>query len=164
MVPISKCKRRIPLSRLSVYNIRSMNKTNAKKYLSAIENSKKKFLTCEGLSRTMGIYPEIIAENLSFFEPMLAMDPSYNLKELIPNLKEYIEEENQKSSKVPVIKVNKKELMEYKSVSDFVYKKMTTVGGLVDKYATLSETDLRILKKLVQQELDSLKTPKKKHK
>ena len=140
-----------------------MNKTTAKKYLTAIESSKKKFLTCEGLSRTMGIYPEIIAENLSYFEPMLAMDPSYDLKELIPALKTYIEEENQKSQKAPVIKVNKKELNEYKSVSDFLYKKMTTVGGLVDKYATLSETDLRILKKLVQNELDNLK-PKKKRK
>lgn len=141
-----------------------MNKTTAKKYLSAIEGSKRKFLTCEGLSRSMGIYPEIIAENLSYFEPTLAMDPTFDLKELVPALKEYIEEESQKSSKAPVIKVNKKELKEYKSVSDFLYKKMTTVGGLVDKYATLSEADLRILKKLVQQELDSLKAPKKKHK
>ena len=140
-----------------------MNKTTAKKYLTAIESNKKKFLTCEGLSRTMGIYPEIIAENLSYFEPMLAMDPSYDLKELIPALKAYIEEESQKSQKAPVVKVNKKELNEYKSVSDFLYKKMTTVGGLVDKYATLSEADLKILKKLVQIELDALK-PKKKHK
>ena len=140
-----------------------MNKTTAKKYLSAIEGSKKKYLTCDGLSRVLGIYPEVIAEQLSYFEPMLAMDPSYDLKELIPALKAYIEEENQKSQKAPVVKVNKKELNEYKSVSDFLYKKMTTVGGLVDKYATLSEADLKILKKLVQIELDALK-PKKKHK
>ena len=139
-----------------------MNKTTAKKYLSAIESSKKKFLTCEYLSRSMGIYPEIIAEQLSYFEPMLAMDPSYDLKDLIPELKKYIEEENKKNPKVPVVKVNKKELKEYKSVADFLYKKMT-VGGLVDRSISLSETDLRILKKLVQEEIDTCKG-KKAHK
>lgn len=139
-----------------------MNKTTAKKYLSAIETSKRKFLTCEMLSRTLGIYPEIIAEQLSFFEPMLAMDPNYDLKDLIPNLKEYIDEETKKNKKEPIIKVTKRELGEYKSVADFVYKKMT-VGGLVDRSAPLSEVDLRILKKLVQEELDQFK-PKKNRK
>ena len=78
-----------------------MNKTTAKKYLSAIESSKRKYLTSEGLSHTLGIYPEIIAENLSFFEPMLAMDPSYNLKDLIPALEKYIEEESNKAPQKP---------------------------------------------------------------
>ena len=73
-----------------------MNKTTAKKYLSAIESSKRKFITCEVLSRSMGIYPEIIAENLSYFEPMLAMDPSFDLKELVPAIEQYIEEEENK--------------------------------------------------------------------
>lgn len=143
-----------------VYNI-CMNKTTAKKYLTAIEGSKRKFLTCEGLSKTMGIYPEIIAEQLSYFEPMLAMDPSYDLKDLVPALEKYIEEQS-KVQKAPVVKVTKKEVHEYKSVADFLYKKMTVVGGLVDRNAVLSEVDLKILKKIVQDELDALKT--KKHK
>lgn len=137
-----------------------MNKTTAKKYLTAISNSKKKFLTCEGLSKTMGIYPEIIAEQLSYFEPILAMDPSFDLKDLVPALKQYIEEQP-KVQKTPVIKVSKKEVKEYKSVADFLYKKMT-VGGLVDRSASLSEVDLKILKKIVQDELDSLKAKKSK--
>ena len=143
-----------------VYNS-CMNKTTAKKYLSAIEGSKKKYLTCENLSRVMGIYPEVIAEQLSFFEPTLAMDPSYDLKELIPMISSYIEEEESKKSKKEVVKVSKKDIAKYKSVSDFIYKKMT-FNGLVDRYASLNEVDLKALKKLVQQELDELKSKKSK--
>ena len=138
-----------------------MNKTTAKKYLSAIEGSKKKYLTCDGLSRVVGIYPEVIAEQLSYFEPMLAMDPSYDLKELIPAIEKYIEEEDAKKEKKEHIKVSKKDLVKYKSVIDFLYKKLT-YNGLIDRTAVLSETDLKILKKLVQIELDELKSKGKK--
>lgn len=138
-----------------------MNKTTAKKYLSAIENSKKRYLTTENLSSIMGVYPEVIAEQLSFFEPMLAMDPSFDLKELIPTISKYIEDEESKREKKEVIKVSKKELSEYKSVPDFLYKKMT-FNGLVDRNANLSEADLKALKKLVQKELDEIKASKSK--
>jgi len=138
-----------------------MNKTTAKKYLSAIENSKKRYLTCENLSSIMGVYPEVIAEQLSFFEPTLAMDPSFDLKELIPSISKYIEVEEAKREKKEIIKVSKKELSEYKSVPDFLYKKMT-FNGLVDRNASLSEADLKVLKKLVQKELDDLKNKTKK--
>ena len=136
-----------------------MNKTTAKKYLSAIEGYKKRYLTCENLSRVMGIYPEVIAEQLSYFEPMLAMDPSFDLKELVPAIEKYIEEEDAKKTKKDVVKVSKKELNEYKSVADFLYRKMT-INGLVDRSASLSEKDLKALKKLVQYELDDLKSHK----
>ena len=138
-----------------------MNKTTAKKYLSAIEGSKKKYLTTEALSRTMGIYPEVIAEQLSYFEPMLAMDPSYDLKDLIPVISKYIEDEESKKEKKEIIKISKKDLDGYKSVADFVYKKMT-FNGLVDRNASLNEHDLKALKKLVQNELDELKVKKSK--
>ena len=134
-----------------------MNKTTAKKYLSAIEGSKKRYVTCENLSRVMGIYPEVIAEQLSYFEPMLAMDPSYDLKDLIPAISSYIEEEEAKKEKKDVVKVYKKDLGGYKSVADFLYRKMT-INGLVDRNASLSEVDLKALKKLVQQELDEIKS------
>ena len=134
-----------------------MNKSTAKKYLSAIEGSKRKYLTCEGLSHSMGIYPEIIAENLTFFEPMLAMDPSYNLKDLIPALNAYIEEESKKAPKKPRVIINKGHVEQYESVADFIYQKMT-IGGLVDRNAELDVVDLKILKKLIQAELDEKKS------
>ena len=139
-----------------------MNKTTAKKYLSAIKASKIRNLTCESLSRTLGIYPEVIAENLSYFEPMITMDLSLDLRELVPAIEKYIEEQEASKPKVQKIQVNSKELLEYKSVGDFLYKKMT-INGLVSRNAELKEEDLRVLKKLVERELKS-KKPKSKRK
>ena len=132
-----------------------MNKTTAKKYLSAINGSKRKHLTCEALSLHMGIYPELIAKDLSEFEPMLAMDPSYNLRDLVPAIEEYIEEQS-KEKKEPRIAVKKTEVSQFKSVADFVYNKMT-IGGLVDRNIPLSEKDLKVLRALVNQEIDARK-------
>lgn len=133
-----------------------MNKTLAKKYLSSIKNYKKKYLTSETLSRINGLYPEVINKDLSEFEPMLAMDPSYNLKDLIPVIEEYIA--SIEVNKKPVKHFEaKKESKKYSGVSDFVYKKMTVVGGLVDKSIVLSEDDLKVLRKLINEELDKLK-------
>ena len=50
----------------------------------------------------------------------------------------------------------KKDISEYESVSDFVYKKMT-FAGMVDRNLVLNEKDLRILKRLVNDELAELK-------
>ena len=125
-----------------------------KKYLNAIIKMNKKYVTTERLSKVVGIYPEIINEQLSYFEPTLMMDPEYNLMELVPTLKKYVvEKEEEKSStliKKPAIK--KQTLEQYDSVSDFIYKKMTLVGGLLDRNVVLSDTDLRILKKLIVEE------------
>ena len=138
-----------------------MNKTQAKKYLTAIKASKIRHLTCEALSRSVGIYPEIIAENLSFFEPMLPMDLSFNLRDLVSSIEQYILEQSQSKPKVERKVVNFKELSEFKSVGDFVYKKMT-INGLVSRNASLKEEDLRILKKLIERELKPSKPKGKK--
>ena len=134
-----------------------------KKYLNAIVKLNKKYVTAERLSKVVGIYPEIINEQLSFFEPTLMMDPEYNLMELVPTLKKFvIEKEEEKSStliKKPAIK--KQTLEQYDSVSDFIYKRMTLVGGLLDRNVVLSDTDLRILKKLIVEEQQARKKVKK---
>ncbi len=133
-----------------------MNKTLAKKYLSSIKNYKKKYLTSETLSRINGIYPEIISSELSYFEPMLAMDPSYNLKDLIPQIEDYIASLEASKEKVKHFEA-KKESKKYNGVTDFVYKKMTVVNGLVDKSIVLSDEDLKVLRKLVNEELANRK-------
>ena len=133
--------------------------SEVKKYLNAIIKMNKKYVTTERLSKVVGIYPEIINEQLSYFEPTLMMDPEYNLMELVPTLKKYVvEKEEEKSStliKKPAIK--KQTLEQYDSVSDFIYKKMTLVGGLLDRNVVLSDTDLRILKKLIVEEQQARK-------
>ena len=134
--------------------------TVLKKYLTAMSKNKVRYMTCEKLSRIVGVYPEVIAENLSFFDPMLNMDPSYDLLALIPQMKEYIkEEEEKKAPSAPKVVATKKDVVPYESVNDFVYKKMT-FAGMVDRNIVLNEKDLRVLKRLVNDELAALKKKK----
>lgn len=137
-----------------------MNKTTAKRYAHVIKTSKIRHLTCEALSRHIGIYPEVIAENLSYFEPMLSMDPIFDLRDLLPRIEAYIAEQEASKPKEHRIVINSKELLPYKSVNDFVYQKMT-INGLVSRNGKLSEEDLKILKKLIDKELQPAKGKKK---
>lgn len=126
--------------------------TVLKKYLTAMSKIKAKYITAERLSRVLGIYPEIINETLSYFDPMLMMDPSADLLELVPTIKQYINDIEEK--KEPVIRKNvvtKKEVGGYNSINDFVYEKMT-FGGMMNKEAYLSDKDLKILKRLIADE------------
>ena len=84
---------------------------------------------------------------------MLMMDPDYNLLVLVPAIKEYIDDLEEK--KIPVEHVDtisKKDVEDYESVVDFVYKKMS-VGGIIDRGAVLSDKDLRIIKRLASDDL-----------
>lgn len=132
-----------------------------KKYLNGLIKINRKYVTADRLSKYVGVYPEIINEHLSYFEPTLKMDPEFNLMELVPEIKKYLikQEENKTLvKKQPVIK--KKDVEKYESINDFVYKKMTSVGGLLDRNVVLSDIDLKILKKLVTDEQNYRKTHK----
>lgn len=134
--------------------------TVLKKYLNLMTKKKVKYMTSERLSRLVGVYPDVINENLSYFEPMINMDPSYDLLVLIPQIKEYIQqEEEKKANNAPKVMATKRDVVEYESVTDFVYKKMT-FAGMVDRSLILNEKDLRVLKRLVNDELASRKKRK----
>lgn len=131
--------------------------SDIKKYLNGILKINKKYVTSERLSRYVGVYPDIINGHLSYFEPMLNMDPDFNLMEIVPKLKEYIiSKEENKNTLIKKPPVRKNNLMEYESIQDFIYKKLT-FGGVVDRNAQLSDMDLRILKKLIQAEQNKRK-------
>lgn len=126
-----------------------------KKYLNALLKIKAKYVTADKLSKVVGIYPEIITETLSYFEPTLMMDPSFDLLELVQPIKDYIIEKEEEKSQTLVAKVKPikhKEIDKYESIGDFIYKKYTIAGGLLDKNAQLSDVDLRVLAKLVHEE------------
>ena len=141
-----------------------------RKYLNALTKVKKKYVTAETLSKHLGVYPEVITENLAFFEPMIMMDYEYNLMELIPQIKDHIhnkeaaklkvraEKAKLKAASKPKDKEQKEKLpkVKYSSIQDFVYKKMT-FGGMFDKSAKLDEEDLKALKHLVILELNKKK-------
>ena len=131
--------------------------TTLKKYLSVMNKSKKKYITADYLSNQVGVYPEIIVENLEYFEPMLAMDPEYNLLDLRDDIQKYIDNKETKKPLIdPNIVVKKTALEGYESVTDFIYQKLS-IGGIIDKGKELSEKDLRILKKLITEELNKRK-------
>ncbi len=128
-----------------------------KKYLNAMSKIKAKYITTERLSRNIGIYPEIINENLAYFDPLIKMDSSANLLELVPQIKQYIEDEEAKKAPTQhVAPVYKKEVEQFEDVNDFIYRKLS-IGGMINKSAELTDKDLRILKKLIQEELNKRK-------
>ena len=135
--------------------------TTVKKYIAALTKKKYKYITSERLSMMIGVSEEKINEDLSYFEPMIIMDYTYNLLDLIPVLREYVlNDENKKNQRVVKDVVTKKQLSQYDSIADFVYKKMTIPGsGLVNPSADseLSDADLRALKRLIQEEQDRRK-------
>lgn len=144
--------------------MKAPNVSNLKKYLSAMAKIKKKYITAERLSKVVGVYPEIINENLSYFDPMINMDYEYNLLELVPQIKEYIEkvEEEKAKAKTPKLErapIRKQDFTKYDGIGDFIYQKMT-IGGMLDKYMNLTDADLKILKKLIQEELANRKKKK----
>ena len=137
------------------------NVKELKKYLQGMAKlPKAKYITAERLSRIIGIYPEVISENLSFFDPMIMMDYEYNLLELVPAVKKFIEEKETK--KTPVVKtemVKKDDIQLYDSYKDFIYQKLTH-GGMLDWSVELSDKDLKILKRLIGEELVNRKGKK----
>ena len=65
----------------------------------------------------------------------------------------------EKAAPVHKVTATRRDVVEYESVSDFVYKKMT-FAGMVDRNLVLNEKDLRVLKRLVNDELAELKKKK----
>ena len=132
-----------------------------KKYLQGMAKlPKAKYITAERLSRIVGIYPEVISETFSYFDPMIMMDYEYNLLELVPAAKKFIEDkENKKAAPQKVVAVKKNEVDLYENYFDFIYKKLTH-GGMIDWSVQLSDKDLKILRKLINEELANRKAKK----
>lgn len=142
-----------------------------KKYLTALNKINRKYVTAERLSKILGVYPEVISNNLSYFEPMIIMDYEYNLMDLVPQIKAHLKKIEAKKAKAKADKLKAKAIntkdkkkgeekvvkapkVKYASIGDFVYKKMT-FGGMVDKSIKLSEEDLKALQVLVNKALKS---------
>jgi hypothetical protein len=136
-----------------------MNKpavTRIKRILAPLRKSPKKVVTLDMLSRMVGLYSDVLADDLEYFAPLVRMDPSLNLKDIVPQLEAYVADEEAVKATEPKVKrvvATQKELSQYPTISSFVYAKMTSAGGLVDPSNKLSDQDLHILKKLVDREV-----------
>ncbi len=119
----------------------------------------------EMLSKAVGLYPDVLADDLLYFNPMVKMDPSLDMNSLTSALDAYVAALDLEKAKRPLVKrslVTQGELAAYSSIADFVYKKMTSAGGLVSPSLVLSDHDLRLLQKLVAQEVSARKKAKRK--
>lgn len=150
---------------------KNFNVYRVKRAISALKKKNKKYVTIDMLSKWVGVYSDVLMDDLVFFEPFVRMDPTMNMNDLIPTIEAYFANEAKKEAESGEVKpkrvtVRKKELLEYESVSDFVYKKMAGPGGLVSPSATLSDQDLAVLAKLIKEEQGRRKkaAPKKKKK
>jgi len=144
-----------------------LKRTHVDKMLSALRKSKRKYVSLEDLSKAVGLYPDVLGEELSFFDPLIMLDPTKNIRDLERPMEQYLAEQKEERVLSPLPKrvmAYEKELSEFPTIASFVYKKMTFADGLVDPSTQLNDHDLHLLQKLVKREVDvrKRKTPKKK--
>lgn len=131
-----------------------------KRIYSPLKKSPKKYVSLEMLSRLVGLYSDVLADDLEYFQPMIRMDSTLNMKDLLPQLETFIAQEEIKKieePKAPRVVATKKEISEYPNIASFIYAKMTGAGGLVDPSAKLDDHDLHVLQKLVTREVNARK-------
>lgn len=119
------------------------------------KNKNKKVVSLDYLSSGIGFYSDVLSNDLVYFEPMIRMDPTLNMQNLLPSLVQYVEEEKKARAlkpKKPRQIARKKEVSEYKDYVDFIYRKMTGPGGLLSLDASLSDHDLHVLEVLLRNE------------
>ncbi len=142
--------------------MKKLTKTTARLIIGVLDKNKsKKYVPIDFVSRKIGIYPDVLAEELSEIEPTAMLDSELDIKPLYEALVEFSKTEPRKEK--TRVSVTKKELSQYSGVSDFIYKHMTSAGGLFDRNAKLSDQDLAVLKKLINTEITGRNKKGKKH-
>ena len=98
-------------------------KSNIKKYVTIIKSSKDKYITVDDLSRMIGIYQDIIQNDLSYFDPMIKIDTNFDILTILSDLQKYIKIDKKQPKKTNNIKKDNKldrEASKFQSVQDFV--------------------------------------------
>lgn len=124
-----------------------LTRERALKYISIMEDWSSSEMNVKDLALNVGIYEDVIANELANFDPLIRLYPDYNILQILPELKKKYQTKRRGQSAV-TIKAD-----EYTSVADFVYQNMTMPGGIVDPNIILDKEQLKILRKLVNQEL-----------
>ena len=68
---------------------------------STLEKKQKKYVTLDMLSRYVGLYSDVVADELVYFEPMVKMDTSMNMMDVLPLIQKYlaqVDETNKENS------------------------------------------------------------------
>lgn len=125
----------------------TLKKDRALKYINEMESWSNKVMTVNDLSLKVGVFDDVIANELALFDPLIRLYPDYNILQLLPELKKKYVVRKRRPSRINVI------ADEYESIGDFVYQNMTMAGGIIDRNIVLSKDQLKVLRKLINQEL-----------
>lgn len=134
----------------------ALNKTNTKKYIQIIKNSKRKVVTVDEVSKKTGEKSDLIRDNLIAFNPLINFDLNYDLHGILNDLENCLASFELEPVKKRMV-VRSSEVDKYKSLLDYIYKKMTIAGGMLDLGYKLNKKDIKMLKKLLKRDEDNLK-------
>ena len=97
-------------------------KAQVRKIVSALKQSKQKYVPVARLSKLVGVYPDVLTDTLVYFEPMIRLDETINTRDFMEAMEAYLapapKKEGEKKGKRVV--VTKKELRAYPTIGDFV--------------------------------------------
>ncbi len=138
------------------------SKTLIRRVISALAGTRKKVVYLDDLSNLIGVYPDILGQELCYFNPLIRLDPTINIRDMSEDFREYIltplDPEKKRAKVHRKDGVSSEELKSYSSTLDFVSKKLTNFAGLVDRSLSLSDHDLRLLIKLAERDRKRLKS------
>lgn len=123
-----------------------LTKTRAKSFLKIISTSKKRFFSCEDLSKVTGLKIDTIYTYVEEFYPMIRLDVSCNLKDLLKTIEKYIVALEKATPIKKKKRISTNEYDKYESFIDYIYKNMTISGGILDTGYILNAKDKRMLK------------------
>ena len=143
--------------------MKSISNATLKKYVLALKKMKRKYVSSELLSKEVGIYPEVINETISFFDPMVTLDYQYNLMDLLPQMEEYLGDSGVNKTKTTSKTKTYEPKVNQITLSDYIYQKLT-IGGFLDRNRVFTDAELKEMKSLIIEEQKSRKgtTSKKK--
>ena len=136
--------------------MKSISNATLKKYVLALKKMKRKYVSSELLSKEVGIYPEVINETISFFDPMVTLDYQYNLMDLLPQMEEYLGDSGVSRTKTTSKQKAVEPRVNQISLSDYIYQKLT-IGGFLDRNRVFTDAELKEMKRLIIEEQKSRK-------
>src|SRR5574344_1105684 len=131
----------------------ALNKTNTKRYIQIIKSSKRKVVTVDEVSKKTGEKSDFIRDNLVSFNPLINFDLNYDLHGILTDLENCLLEFESEPIKKRM-SIRSSEVDKYKNMLDYVYKKMTIAGGMLDLCYKLNKKDIKIIKKLLKKDED----------
>ena len=143
--------------------MKNISNATLKKYVLALKKMKRKYVSSELLSKEVGIYPEIINETISFFDPMVTLDYQYNLMDLLPTMEEYLGDSAVNKTKTNTKAKQTDVRTNQVSLSEYIYQKLT-IGGFLDRNRIFTDAELKEMKRIISEEQKSRKATQVKKK